>query len=57
MIDGFEKGKIIPCFVFSLRLKNVRNPQCFQQRLQFVGTPAFITLSRDPIPGLHNNSS
>ena len=54
VIDGYIIGKI-PHFVLSLRLRNVRNPQHYEQMLQFKGTQTFITLSRDAIPGLHNN--
>ena len=53
-IDDYRKV-IIPHFEFSLKLKNAINPQHFEQMLQFKGTQTFITLSRDPIPGLHNN--
>ena len=55
MIDGYKRGMIIPHFILFLKLKNAINPQHFEQMLQFKGTQTFLTLSRDPIPGLHNN--
>ena len=55
MIDGYKNGKIIPHFVLGLRLKNVRNPQSFEQELRLKGTYTSITLLRNPILGLQNN--
>ena len=53
MLDNYKKEGIIPHFELNLQLKDVINPQSFQQIIYFTtGTKTFITLLRTPVPGL-----
>ena len=52
-LDNYKKGGIIPHFELNLQLKDVINPQSFQQIIYFTtGKKTFITLLRTPVPGL-----
>ena len=51
-LDNYKEG-IIPHFEFNLKVKDVRNPQSFEQRVYFTGTQTFITLSKYLVPGLY----
>ena len=51
ILDGYEKGKLIPHFELNLTLRREEsNPQSFSQEVHFTGIhePSSIVLSRDP---------
>ena len=48
-LNGYNEGQVIPHFELKLKLNS---QQSFEQEVHFTGTEAYITLTRERIPGI-----